>query len=223
MIMHFDDMSMPTETKRRVTFNGADGKQKFKPGLKMQAAMQEVLAKIGAGWKPEYREVAERHGVNKHSLETLISQYRKGLVELGDPVKIEGKHEIEIRAELQRSLRLLAEYESGLNDAFEEMLKKAQQEFADGNLMAFETVGLPKIVRAIASTTCLRAKKEKGVLEILERLLDLQRAREAGSQKASAQNMQPMNQAVTAAMLQSGAITTIRNVLGKPDGNQAPE
>lgn len=215
MIMHFDDMSMPLQPRPKMQFFGKDGKKKFKPSAKMQAAMQEVLARTGAGWKPEYRPTAERHGVNWRSLETLVGKYRKGLVELGEPMKIEGKHEIEVRAELQRSLGLLAEYERHLNDAFEELLKKAEQELAKGNLMAFETVGLPTVVQAIATTTGLRAKKEKGVLEILERLLELQCTRGSVSGSSAEPNSPPMNQAVSASLLQSDAIAKIRNVFGR--------
>lgn len=211
--------------KMQMNFHGADGKKKFRPGPKMRAAIWEIVARKRAGWKAEYKITAEKHGVKWQSLETLCRRHAKGLIDLGDPLNCDQKKEIDLRAELQRSLTLLGSYEKHLNDTFEALLKKAQAELKDGNYLAFDQLQIPKVVGQLSLTTGLRAKKEKGVLEILGKLMELQRTRDAA--ELAAREPKPLNgtvvelppklnQATAAAVLQNDAITKIRNVLAQP-------
>lgn len=147
---------------------------KFRPGLKMRAAIMEVAARQAQGWPSGYAEVAARHGVKEKSLSRLMVRYKRGEIEMGDKQAIEEKvqikKEIVLQAELFRRQALVTEYMKHLDDVLAARLKKVKAEFRDGNDMAFQQLGLPSILEQMSKAGGFSVKMEKGMIEILEQL-----------------------------------------------------
>lgn len=159
--------------------NFLDKNGKFRPGAKLRAAILEVVSRQRAGWKPEYKVVAGKHGVNANTLKKTVSLYKAGRVEMcAEPPGVEDK-KITLATEAERSTQNILAYEHYLNDVFEALLKRAKKEFKEGNFLAFDQLGIPKVISELSKARSLRTLVEKGNFAALEQLMELHKAREA--------------------------------------------
>ncbi len=169
-------------------FFGNDGTKKFRPSAAMRVAIFQVLGRQRIGYQPDYKNVAEEHKVNIRSLQKFVQQYKKGMIDLGDPPNMAQKKELDIRAENERSLLLLRRYEHLINNVFEKQLGLAEKETKAGNLQAFAQLNIPKTLSELAGIRDLRIKLEKGVMLILEKLMAMQNAKELAGATMNIQN-----------------------------------
>lgn len=161
------------------TFFGKDGQKKFRPGPKMRDAILEALGRKRAGYPPEYKVLGAKHSVNPGSLKKLVYDYEHGKLELGTTPDLVEKKKGELAVSNEKSFRFLTGYEELLLSAGEELLKKAKKELKDGNYLAFDQLGIPKIVAELKNARSLRNVVEKGNFDSLRELLELQARREA--------------------------------------------
>lgn len=166
----------PAKKKPSGKFLNKDGK--FHPGPALRRAIIEVFDWLQVGQKPQYRAVSEKHGVKEATLKKCVAMHKKGLIDMGDtPANVE-ERKLQIANENQRSTDLLVRYESYLNDTFEALLKRAKKEYKEENYLAFDQLGIPKVVAELVKTRNLRNAVEKGNFEALQKLMELHEARQ---------------------------------------------
>lgn len=174
----------PPEKKKRGMFLNEHGK--FRPGPNLRRAILEVLEWQQVGQKPQYRIVAERNNVKEGTLKKCVSMYRRGQIEMSTaPAEVEDR-KLQIATENQRSTANLLAYESYLNDTFSALLKRAKKEFKQENFLAFDQLGIPKVVAELMKTRNLRNAVEKGNFAALEKLMELHEARQESLRKGQA-------------------------------------
>lgn len=179
----------PPEQKKRGMFLNAHGK--FRPSPKLRRAILEVLEWVQVGQKPQYRLVAERNDVKESTLKKCVSMYKKGQIEMSTaPAEVEDR-KLQIATENQRSTENLIAYEAYLNDCFAALLKRAKKEFKDENFLAFDQLGIPKIVGELMKTRNLRNAVEKGNFEALTKLMELHEMRQDSIRKGQANGAAP--------------------------------
>lgn len=161
----------------KVSFFGPDGKSKFRPSAKMRDAIMEALQRKRAGYGPEYKVLAAKHTVKAASLKRFVHLYEHGQIELGAPPGAAAKKAADINVENEKTFQLLLGYEQLLNAAGEELLKKAKKELKEGNLLAFDQLGLPKIIGELKRARELRNVVEKGNFAALQELMEMEEKR----------------------------------------------
>lgn len=157
-----------------------DTKEGFRPSAKMLQAIHEVLGRERLGFRPDYKNVADHHDVKPESLRRLMFEVKRGKLDISAPPDEIDKRETAMRAENEKSLLLLQRYERVLNNCFELKLKDAEKEIRQekpdvGKIIALD---IAQIVRELNATRETRIKLEKGVLAILERLMEMQNRRD---------------------------------------------
>lgn len=165
--------------KPKTHYFGKDGLGKFRPSAKMRDAILEAVQRKQAGYQPEYKHVASKHLVNPGSLKRFVGLYHKGKIEMGAPQNVVEKRRVDIAAESEKTFRLLGEYEQLLNYSAAELLKKARKEIKQGNLLAFDQLGLPKVISELRKAREFRGVVEKGNFAALHELMELEERRKA--------------------------------------------
>lgn len=162
--------------KKKLRFLNKDGK--FRPGEKLRGAILEIAQRKRAGWKPEYAVVAARHGVKEGTLKKMVALHEKGELEMSStPPDIE-KKKLALATENERAEINLLKYERYLNDVFEDLLKKAEKERKEENYLAFDQLGIPKVLSEMLKTRSIRNAVQKGNFAALEQLMELHRIRQ---------------------------------------------
>lgn len=156
-----------TNGKRKRPGNVWKKDKPFRPGEKMRGAIYEIIGRKRIGLKPGFREVAEKWDVKQTSLQTLFGRYEKGLVVL-DERSPNGNLEERLKAEGEKTLRLLSTYEQMMNNVFEQALKKAKAEIEAGNLNAPFDLNLQNLRKELEGCRKHRQAQEKGSFEYLD-------------------------------------------------------
>lgn len=164
--------------KPKVSFFGPDGKTKFRPSAKMREAILEAIQRKRAGYRPEYKVLAAKYGsIKPATLKRFVHLYEHGQIELSAAPDAVAKKAADINVENEKTFQLLLGYEQLLNAAGEELLKKAKKELKDGNTLAFDQLGLPKIIGELKRARELRTIVEKGNFAALQELMEMEEKR----------------------------------------------
>lgn len=149
-------------------------KPKFVPrrrrcGMKIKMALSAVKERKDLGdYNVDYKSIAQRFGVNKSTLEQYWSLHLKGLIDWGEP---ESAIDIQIdnRAQLERTLKLAAKFQTVCLNSFEAHVLAAE-DCTNGDLAKLRdhTANAEKEMRKLRATLEFLAIAEKGFSNILE-------------------------------------------------------
>lgn len=182
----------PPKKSRPAWFDGKKGGN-FKPSAKMRAAITEVLGRERMGFRPDYKQSAANHDVKPESLRRMMHEWRHGRIDISSPPDEIDKRETQMRAENEKSLLLLSRYERVLNTVFEFKLKNAEKQARANQFEDIDRDSIAKIVMQLQAAREARIKLEKGVLAILERLMEMQNRRDQNSGQQSGHQLTQNN------------------------------
>lgn len=146
---------LPAQPKRR------------KVGFKLKMALLEVIERKQINYMIDYKAIAARHQTTNSTLRGYYRDWKRGLIDLGEPITAEEK-QIDARVMHERTIHLLKRHQAILIRYYEGALFATEDAASKKERDAFEKYGLPKLLTQLSRVMELKAKAEHGYNTILE-------------------------------------------------------
>lgn len=142
-------------------------KKKRKIGLKHKMALLQIIERKQISDKVDYEPLAIRTGISNDSLRQLYSQWKKGLIDMGEPISPEEKR-IDQKVQHETILGLVRRHEALIMNGYQAVLFDAEDAASKGTVLAHRELGLSTIGKELKEVRMLREVYEKGYTSILD-------------------------------------------------------